>query len=112
MQTTSLTSMVDEHVRAAKDASSGRSSHTIYGGQDHHLRQTLIALAAGQSLDEHESPGEATLQVLRGRVALVSDGASTEGAEGDLLVIPNTRHSLEAIADSAVLLTVAMPLGD
>ena len=112
MESTSLNLLVDEHVRAAKKASSGRSSYTIYGGHDQHLRQTLIAMAAGQTLDEHESPGEATLQVLRGRVALVTNGTSTEGAEGDFLVIPATRHSLDALADSAVLLTVAMALGD
>jgi len=112
MDTTSLTSLADEHLQTAKNAASGRSSHTIYGGQELHLRQTLIALAAGQTLSEHESPGEATLQVLRGRVSLVSTGESSEGAAGDFLVIPNCRHSVDAIADSAILLTVAMALGD
>ena len=31
-------------------------SHTVYGGHEHVLRQTLIALAAGQSLEEHANP--------------------------------------------------------
>jgi len=110
METTSLTTLVDQQLEAAKDATSGRSSHTIFGGHDHHLRQTLIALSAGQTLDEHESPEEATLQVLRGRVSLVSDGATLEGATGDFLVIPDDRHSLDAIEDSAVLLTVSKML--
>jgi quercetin dioxygenase-like cupin family protein len=110
MQTTSLTSLIDEHVLVAKDAPSGRSSHTVFGGHDHNLRQTLIAMAAGQTLNEHESPGEATLQVLRGRVALVSDDESAEGAPGDFLVIPNSRHRLDALDDSAVLLTVSKAL--
>lgn len=110
MQTTSLTLLVDQHLLAAKEAASGRSSHTIFGGHEHSLRQTLIALSAGQQLSEHESPGDATLQVLRGKVALVSDDATTEGAAGDLLVIPNSRHRLDATDDSVVLLTVAVAL--
>jgi quercetin dioxygenase-like cupin family protein len=110
MDTTSLTALADEHLGAAKAASSGRSSHTIFGGHEHSLRQTLIALASGQALDEHESPGDATLQVIRGRVALVSDDVTVEGSAGDLLVIPNQRHRLDALDDSAVLLTVAVSL--
>src|SRR3954470_6235724 len=112
MESTSLTTLVDQHLHVAKDAASGRSSHTVFGGHDHHLRQTLIAMCAGQTLDEHESPEEATLQVLRGKVSLVSDGQTMEGAAGDFLVIPDSRHSLNAIDDSAVLLTVAKTLSD
>ena len=32
--------------------------------------------------------------------------ASWEGRSGDLLVVPQERHSLEALDDTAVLLTV------
>lgn len=110
MDTTSLTALVDEHLRAAKDAPGGRSALTIYGGHEHRLRQTLIALSAGHALNEHESPGEATLQVLRGQVAVVSDDATSEASAGDFLVIPNSRHRLDALDDSAVLLTVSMAL--
>ena len=47
-------------------AGNGRSSHTVYGGHEHVLRQTLLALTTGTSLAEHENPGEATVLVLRG----------------------------------------------
>jgi len=79
----------------------------VYGGHEHVLRQTLVALASGQIMDEHENPGEATLQVLAGRVRLVAGQTSWDGAPGDLLVIPQARHSVEAVDDSVVLLTVA-----
>ena len=72
MQKESLTALMRHHLETASTASSGRSAHTIYGGHEHVLRQTLIALRAGVSLDEHENPGEATVQVLHGRVTLVA----------------------------------------
>lgn len=107
MQSTSLTDLVEQHLKAARGASSGRSAATVYGGQQHDLRQTLIALSAGRTLGEHESPGEATLQVLQGRVKLHAGEETWEGGTGELLVIPPARHDLEAVEDSVVLLTVA-----
>lgn len=103
---TSLTELAEEHLAVAREASSGRSAHTVHGGHDHVMRQTLIALRAGASLAEHASPGEATLQVLRGRVRLTVDGDGPEGVAGELLGIPRERHALEAQEDSVVLLTV------
>ena len=72
MNKVSLTALAREHLEAARAVSSGRSAHTVYGGHEHSLRQTLIALTAGSELDEHESPGESTLQVLLGRVRLTN----------------------------------------
>jgi quercetin dioxygenase-like cupin family protein len=109
MQKESLTALVRHHLETAKSASSGRSAHTVYGGHEHVLRQTLIALRAGSGLDEHESPGEATLQVLHGRVTLVAGENRWNGSPGDLITIPDARHSLQSIDDSAVLLTVGKP---
>jgi quercetin dioxygenase-like cupin family protein len=107
MDRTSLTALIQKHFALARAASNGRSAHTVYGGQDRMLRQTLIALTGGQRLDDHENPGEATLHVLHGRVRLIAGDASAEGETGDLLIVPDARHALEAIEDSAVLLTVA-----
>lgn len=109
MQKQSLTALVRQHLEKASSSSSGRSAHTVYGGHEHVLRQTLIALRAGSHLDEHASPGEATLQVLHGRVTLVAGDDRWNGSPGDLMVIPDSRHALDAVEDSVVLLTVAKP---
>jgi quercetin dioxygenase-like cupin family protein len=106
MQKTSLTALARTELESARQASSGRSSRTIYGGHEHSLRQTLIALKAGERLSEHESPGEATIQVLVGLARLVAGKDSWGGWIGDLLIIPAATHSLEAEEDSVVLLTV------
>lgn len=109
MEKKSLTALVRQQMETARQASSGRSASTVYGGHEHVLRQTVIALQAGFIMDEHENPGEATVFVLKGRVALVTDNATWEGSTGDLLIVPQARHSVEAREDSAILLTVAKP---
>ncbi|HJQ47481.1 MAG TPA: cupin domain-containing protein [Amycolatopsis sp.] len=107
MRKFSLEAMARNHLEQAASSSTGRSSTTVFGGHEQVLRQTLIALTAGTELTEHDSPGEATLIVLRGRVRLHAGDDTWDGRTGDMLVIPPARHSLEAIEDSAVVLTVA-----
>ena len=103
----SLQALAREQQERAAAASSGRSARTVWGGHEHVLRQTLIALTANTTMSEHENPGEATLQVMIGRVRLDAEGNQWEGRQGDLLLIPPSRHSLVALEDAVVLLTVA-----
>ena len=107
MQKMSLTALAREQEERAVSSTSGRSARTVWGGHEHVLRQTLIALTAGSSMSEHENPGEATLQVISGRVRLVSGDNRWEARQGDLLFVPPARHSLVAVEDVVVLLTVA-----
>ena len=79
----------------------------MHGGHEKVLRQTVIALCAGRSTDNSENPGEATVHVLTGRIRLTTGSTSWEGLAGDLIIVPVTRSSIQAIEDSALLLTVA-----
>lgn len=108
MEHIALDALAAELLTAAHADSAGRSSRTIHGGREHALRQTVVTLIGGQGMAEHESPGEATLQVVRGRVELRAGDASWTGSAGDLVTIPPVRHSLQALEDSAVLLTVVV----
>jgi quercetin dioxygenase-like cupin family protein len=106
MQSTHLTELADELLTAARAAHSGRSAQTLFGRHEHRLRQTVIALTTGNRLAEHNSPGEATLQVLRGRAKLTTPSQEWTGQAGDHMIIPPERHELLAVEDSVVLLTV------
>ena len=107
MDRTPLDGLAPKLLDVAASGPGGRSASTVYGGRNHILRQTLIALTAGTSLSEHENPGEATVHVLLGRVRLLAGTDSCEGRQGDLMDIPQRRHALHALEDTAILLTVA-----
>jgi quercetin dioxygenase-like cupin family protein len=106
MESISLTGLASEKLAEARQSHSGRAAHTIHGGHTHELRQTVLALLAGHDLSEHDSPGEATLQVLQGRVRLTAGDDVWDGEAGDYIVIPGQRHALHAVDDSVVMLTV------
>ena len=105
MQKLSLDAIAREQLGLARSSAAARSSTTVYGGHERALRQTVVALAANASLGEHDNPGEATLCVLTGRVRLVADGNTWEGRTGDMLIVPDARHTLEAVEDAVILLT-------
>jgi quercetin dioxygenase-like cupin family protein len=107
MQKLSLDALARELLEQAAGAGGSRSADTVYGGHEHVLRQTVIAMIKGAVLGEHGNPGEATVQILRGRVRLKAGEQFWEGRAGDMIIVPAARHSLEALEDSAVLLTVA-----
>lgn len=106
MDTVSLTELAAQHLEIARAAESKRSAITVYGGRERHLRQTLLAIVAGHGLDEHRSPGEATLQVITGRIVLRSATRSWELEPGSYVEIPDEVHAVDVIEDAAFLLSV------
>jgi quercetin dioxygenase-like cupin family protein len=105
---------IDVHALARKlleeatAAGAGRAARTLPHPVDG-LRQTVIALRGGEGLNEHESPGPASLLVIQGRVRLVAGERTIEMDTHVFSPIPDMRHSLQADEDSVVLLSVAVP---
>ena len=72
------------------------------------LRLVLTALRQGAVLREHHAPTAAALQVLAGRMMLrVGDRALALGPGEVVTMEPGLAHAGEALADCAVLLTLA-----
>lgn len=105
--TTDLTTTGRRLLSEARTASAGRSAVTVFGSSDNHLHQTLLALRAGSQLSEHENPGEATVHLLDGVIELHSDAGVQTMAAGELAPVPAGRHSVTAVDDSLLLLTVS-----
>ncbi|MFG3498015.1 cupin [Streptomyces sp. NPDC047928] len=98
-----LNAIAEEHLAEAHKSPHGRSANLLL--RDQPLRQSIIALTAGTSLDEHNAPPAASLQVLRGAVKVTTATGEEELTMGALYLIPPERHGLTAVTDAAVLLT-------
>lgn len=107
MDILNLTALSRAHLDVARQASNGRSSTKLLGDHKATLRANLVALAAGATLQDHESPGEATLWVLEGSVSFHAGDEQVTLNAGTLLVIPPERHGLTAVTDAVLVLTVA-----
>ena len=106
-QVHNLAAAVTQLLDRAAAAPAGRAALTLVPGAGAPLKQTLLAFRGGVQLAEHDAPGAATLQVLHGRVRLVTSQASWELGQSDHIQIPPSRQRLESLEYAAVLLTVA-----
>ncbi len=101
-----LAELADHLIADLPHHEAGRTARTVLTGES--MRATVIALKAGAELGEHEAPPAATLYCITGKVTLRSRDRSLTVYPGQLVAIPQLRHAVEAHADSAVLLTVAL----
>jgi quercetin dioxygenase-like cupin family protein len=101
-----LGTVATELLVQAREHPALRAARTVLSGELQ--RATVIALAEGTELAEHDSPPAATLQVITGRVRLHSGEREWFMEAGDVVPIPPARHGVDALTDAAVLLTVAL----
>lgn len=101
-----LTEVAEELIADLAQHPSGRTARTVLSGTV--MRAVVIALREGAVLAEHDAPSAATLYVITGRVTLRAVDREWTVSPGELLALPPQRHAVEAHADSAFLLTVAL----
>ena len=88
-------------------ATAGHDAKTLVKEAD--LRLVLIALKAGGRLAQHETAGRAVIHLLQGQLRVRPSDLVKELMPGDLLAMErDVAHEVEAVDDSAFLLTVAM----
>ena len=106
-----LPTLADYLLAQATESPQLRASQRI--NLDHEtLRMTAIGFAAGGELPDHRNPGEAVLQVVRGRIRLTDETRSVEVDEGTLARVPNGVHRVEALEPSVIVLTaISLPEG-
>ena len=86
----------------------GHNARTLIKYDD--LRVVLMALKAGSRIPEHKANGRICVQVLLGHIRLNASGRAFDLLPGSLLALDERApHDLEALDESAVLLTIAWP---
>ena len=73
------------------------------------LQLMRLVLMAGQTVPEHQVPGELTLLCVEGRVLVNTPGRQCCLTEGELVLLPaDEPHALEAQANSSLLVTLLL----
>jgi quercetin dioxygenase-like cupin family protein len=93
----------------------GRNAKTLVKHDD--FRIVLTVLRAGRRIQEHKAAGRISVHTVQGHVRIRARHVPTaeliDLPTGRLLVLDRgVRHDVEAVTDSAFLLTVAWPAGE
>ncbi len=74
------------------------------------FRLVLISIRRDGQMEEHRAPGRISIQTLTGRLRLHVLDETIDLTAGQMLVLdPDVAHDVEALEDSAFLLTIAWP---
>lgn len=87
---------------------SGIYAKTLF--KKHDFRVVLISMEKAAKMKEHHADGTISLQVLKGQVRFSVNGHPNDLSTGNLFTLgASIRHDVEAVEDSAFLLTISWP---
>ncbi|HWG19148.1 MAG TPA: AraC family ligand binding domain-containing protein [Terracidiphilus sp.] len=87
---------------------SGTYARTLFKKSD--FRVVLICMEAAAAIREHHADGTSSVQVLKGAIRYKTQGQIYELKTGSLLTLgASIKHDVEAIDESAFLLTISWP---
>lgn len=97
-----------EQLRRENAWHGGRNSKTLVKHPD--FRIVLVVLKAGARLPDHKAAGRISVQTIAGHVRMHAGNESFDLPLGHMLALEREiLHDVEALEDSAFLLTIAWP---
>ena len=97
-----------DRLRAEKTWTTGQNAKTLLKYDD--FRVVLTALQAKARMPEHKTEGRISVHVLSGHIHLRAAGRTFSLRPGGLLALDHgVPHSVQALEESAFLLTIAWP---
>jgi quercetin dioxygenase-like cupin family protein len=86
----------------------GHYAKTLFKKAD--FRTVLITMESASKMKEHHADGTLSVQVLKGQIRFTAHGKVHDLHEGSLVTLgASIRHEVEAVNDSAFLLTISWP---
>jgi quercetin dioxygenase-like cupin family protein len=86
----------------------GHTARTLFKKAD--FRMVLISMEKGCILKEHHADGTISVQVLKGSIRFIAQGATHTLRENSIVTLgASIKHQVEALEDAAFLLTISWP---
>jgi quercetin dioxygenase-like cupin family protein len=97
-----------EQLHREPEWASGHNAKTLVKYDD--FRIILIAVKASARLPEHQAEGRISIQTVAGHIQVRAQGRTFDLRSGSLLALDQgLAHDVEALEESAFLLTIAWP---
>ncbi len=97
-----------EQLHGEPEWATGHNAKTLVKHED--FRIVLTALRAHTRLPDHQAKGRISIQTVRGHIQVRAEGRTFDLSAGRLLTLDRgLPHEVEALEDSALLLTIAWP---
>ncbi len=98
-----------DRLHAEPDWNNGQNARTLVKYEN--LRIVLMALSAHARIPGHQTKGRISIQTITGHIVVRAEGRTFELPVGSLLALDHDLpHDVEALEESAFLLTIAWPV--